>query len=168
MLNLVLWISVVLVFFIVALLYYAANFKKRLDDKSKFPYVKRDSILTNSERSFYGVLNIVLKDKNVEVFCKVGIKDIVKTVSWDYFYFNRISAKHLDFLVCDKSSVSPILAIELDDSSHDREDRKRSDEIKDRVFKTVGIPLVRFQVKSGYNLGAVREKIEPYLNGKPC
>lgn len=40
-------------------------------------------------------------------------------------YFNKISKKHVDFLICSAQSKKPLWGNELDDTSHAREDRKK-------------------------------------------
>ena len=35
-------------------------------------------------------------------------------------YENKISGKYIDFLFCDPVTMQPVLAIELDDASHQR------------------------------------------------
>jgi hypothetical protein len=59
---------------------------------------------------------------------------------------NRINRLSIDFLVCLKDSTV-VAAIELDDSSHDRLDRKEADLRKERAITSAGIPLLRWSVK---------------------
>ena len=44
---------------------------------------------------------------------------------------NRVKSRHTDFLLFDRESVRPLLAIELDDASHDRQSRIDCDEFVD-------------------------------------
>jgi len=66
------------------------------------------------------------------IMAKVRLADIFgvkKGQSWQAA-FNRINAKHVDFLLVRQSDGAPILGIELDDSSHnepDRMDRDKTD-----------------------------------------
>ena len=57
-------------------------------------------------------------------------------------YFNRIKAKHTDFVICDPETMEVILAIELDDPSHEREERIERDAFVDKVYEAAGIPLL--------------------------
>jgi predicted RNA-binding Zn-ribbon protein involved in translation (DUF1610 family) len=85
---------------------------------------------------------------------KVGLGDLFYPQSGDYgqntAYRNRIDRKHVDFLLCDPLTVRPILGIELDDKSHQREDRKERDIFVNGVFNAVGLPLARVSVRSSY------------------
>ena len=58
--------------------------------------------------------------------------------------FNRISAKHLDFVLCD-AAWRPVLALELDDRSHERPDRRRRDRLVEQALARAGLPLLRLR-----------------------
>ncbi|HNN12687.1 MAG TPA: DUF2726 domain-containing protein [Anaerolineales bacterium] len=81
-------------------------------------------------------------------------------------YFSRIAQKHLDFLICDSVTMKPLLGIELDDSSHRRDDRQERDNFVDRVFEVSGLPLLRLPVQREYNTRDVAAKIAPLLKNK--
>ena len=75
---------------------------------------------------------------------------------------NKIDRKHVDFLLCNPRAVRPFLGIELDDKSHQRDDRQERDQFVDQVFAAVGIPLVRVPVKHTYSLQEVQALLQPY------
>lgn len=115
-----------------------------------FPY-KTTYLLSKSESVFYNSLKPVC-DKYGYVICpKVGLKDfIVVTRKKDYIkWFRKISQKHVDFLICDKN-LKPIMAIELDDSSHELEKARKNDEFKDALYKHLGFPLIRVKAAQYY------------------
>jgi hypothetical protein len=58
--------------------------------------------------------------------------------------------------------VRPILEIELDDKSHQRNDRQERDQFVDQVFKAARIPLLRVPVKHNYSLQEVQAVLQPY------
>lgn len=58
---------------------------------------------------------------------------------------NRISRKHVDFLLCDSQTMRPRVGVELDDSSHAREDRQTRDALVQQVFDAAGLALLRFR-----------------------
>lgn len=62
-------------------------------------------------------------------------------VSWR----NRVSQLSFDFLVCGKDA-QPVLAIEVDDATHDRASRRKADQKKDRACRDAGLNLVRWRV----------------------
>ena len=61
----------------------------------------------------------------------------------DYMaYFNKIKAKHTDFVLCDPDTLEILCGVELDDPSHDRPERIERDEFVDHVYEAAGIPLI--------------------------
>jgi len=73
---------------------------------------------------------------------------------------NRVNAKHADFVLCDKKKLSPVLAIELDDSSHKSSSRQERDNFVNEVFRTAGLPLLRITAKRSYALKELTEMIQ--------
>ncbi len=57
---------------------------------------------------------------------------------------NRVQAKALDFLIC-THEFDPIVAIELDDSSHDNSIQRKRDADKDRALNSAGVAVVRWR-----------------------
>jgi hypothetical protein len=55
-------------------------------------------------------------------------------------YHNRIARKPVDFLLCEPSTMSPKLGIELDDDSHERKDRREWDPLWMRYLRRRNSP----------------------------
>ncbi len=66
----------------------------------------------------------------------------------------------MDFVLCDKAYISPKLAIELDGSSHEREDRKERDEEVERILEEAKMPLLRLKNNNGLTTDELRERIK--------
>jgi very-short-patch-repair endonuclease len=62
-------------------------------------------------------------------------------------WFNRIARMSTDFVVCVKDGTI-LGVIGVDDASHERGDRKRADEMKDRALNAAGLRIVRVQAKA--------------------
>jgi len=134
------------------------------DDKEEpgtpqFPYHLQDGFLSPAELNFYRVLVRVTADW-AALFTKVNLGDLFYAKTGDYsqnqVYRNRIARKHVDFLLCDRESLRPLLAIELDDSSHNRPDRRARDEFVDGVFAAAGLPLLHVPVSHSYSTNKLR------------
>jgi hypothetical protein len=132
------------------------------------PYRLRDDFLSPAELSFYRILSTVISNRAV-IFTKVRLADIffVSRPIENRSYFSRISQRHVDFLVCQPNTVQPIVGIELDDSSHNRPNRKVRDEFLDQVFEAADLPLVRMPVQQAYTAQDVVKSIEQYLESAP-
>jgi hypothetical protein len=73
----------------------------------------------------------------------LGVKKGFRFHEWN----NQINRMSYDFVICDKAATV-IAAIELDDKSHEREDRRESDAKKSKATTDAGLRLVRWHVKS--------------------
>lgn len=122
----------------------------RLLRKKAFPY-KSSYLLTKCEFNFYRALKPVCDQYGLIICPKVGLRDFITvTCKRDYLkYFRRISQKHVDFLICD-DNLRPLIAIELDDSSHELEKARKNDEFKNELYKHINLPLVRVKAARYY------------------
>src|SRR5689334_23186995 len=88
------------------------------------------SLLTQAELKFYQTLKVAVEDAAL-ICCKVRLADLLNVTSLDSAerqkLFRRIAAKHVDFVLADLHDLEPFAVIELDDSSHDRSDRRQRD-----------------------------------------
>lgn len=111
-----------------------------------YPYVRKN-LLTKNEWYFYKGLRPIAQKYNLHILSKVRVADLVTPQStlshseW-HTYFNKIKAKHIDFLLCKPENLYPVLAIELDDGSHSKQNRKDRDILVDKIFENAGILLV--------------------------
>ena len=81
----------------------------------------RDDFLSPAEHSFFMVLRSAVPDSAL-ISIKVGLGDLfcAKTSDGSKYrtYTNKIDRKHVNFLLCDRKTVRPIVGIALDDKSH--------------------------------------------------
>lgn len=127
------------------------------------PYVKQQYFFSAAERSFFEVLRRLLPRHTV--FAKVRLVDVVrvpKGISEWRAHHNRIDRKHLDFVICD-TDLAPVLAVELDDSSHDLPQRKERDDFVGRALAAAGLPIVHIRARRGYQPAELRASLAPHL-----
>jgi hypothetical protein len=146
---------------------YAPNFdefddlKLSPDESSveELPYKKKQYLLTKTENKFYYVLSLVIGDKYL-IHPKVGLKDLV-SIEKDsqYKHWSKIAQKHIDFVICDKHSLKPVCAIELDDYTHKWNSSQKRDSDKNNILAAAGLPLYRFKVSSFYNQDDIRSQL---------
>ncbi len=153
-----------IVFLFVAV-FVAWVFAKLVLGNEKLPYQKRSSLLTQSELAFYKALQEAV-DGQWAIQAMVRMADLIqvrpetpKFQSWQ----NRIHAKHIDFLLCDRGTMEAKLAVELDDDTHKRADRITRDRFVNRALADAGLPLLRIDVKEGYDKGELRKSIDELL-----
>jgi len=128
------------------------------------PYRLRDNFLTPAELSYYGVLRSVIGPR-AAICTKVRLADIlfVARPHENRAFFNRIAQRHVDFLLCESSTMQPVLAIELDDSSHARPDRVDSDEFLDTALEAASLPLLRVIPQRAYSQQEVIATLRPFF-----
>lgn len=141
------------------------------DGKRASDYYLRKSLLTPAERSFLGVLE-ALRHDDYQLCVKVRLADIVGVRSGlergeRQAALNRVQAKHVDFLFIRATDGQPVLAVELDDASHEREDRRERDAFVDQLFSEVGLPVAHVRAQARYTVEEVRGVVERHLKQKP-
>jgi|688.fasta_scaffold351224_1 very-short-patch-repair endonuclease len=136
--------------------------------RGRLPYAVRERIVTKAELRFYRALQKAVAN-DLEIFAMVRIADILTVpmqAAQRRKWLGKILAKHVDFVLCDPESLAPLLAIELDDASHDRPERKERDEFVDHAFESAGLPLLRIRNGSSYDPAALRQLIDDSLGGE--
>jgi uncharacterized protein DUF2726 len=79
----------------------------------------------------------------VQVSRILGVKKGFNFHEWN----NRVNRLSYDFVVCSKDSTV-LAAIELDEKSHEADDRVNTDRKKEKATVAAGVKLVRWHVKS--------------------
>jgi hypothetical protein len=72
---------------------------------------------------------------------------------------NRISQKHVDFLICTRDTVLPLGVVELDDASHQRADRKQRDRFVDAAFAAAALHVMRVRAARSYDADMLRQQV---------
>src|ERR1700752_312435 len=129
----------IVVIVLIAVVGLANLLRKKTIKLENSPYRKKDCLLTPAERSFYEVLQRVAGD-DMQVFAKVRLVDLVwlpKGTQNRQAHLNRVMSKHVDFVLCNRKTVSPVLVIELDDSSHNMSHRQGRDAVVNDILHSV-------------------------------
>ena len=131
------------------------------------PYVLKRYLMSPAERSFFGVLEQVTDRSKYYIFPQISLSKLVtveKGASSYQTYHNKVDRKSVDFVLFDRNAMSPVLAIELDDSSHDREDRQERDAFVDGVLAKVGLPLLHVRAQVAYDPKSLADGISRAIN----
>jgi len=128
---------------------------RRVEDNSYHP---RHSVFTRSEAAFFDELKRQTPE-GYHVFPKMRIADILNTPHGSGYYKRvyKIIPKHVDFVVCDQY-FKPLVAVEVNGSSHRRAKTQESDALKKEIFEVAGMPLIAVPVGSSF-ASAVQEVI---------
>jgi Protein of unknown function (DUF2726) len=152
------WVIAVVIVFVT--LVFLANL---LSPDKKLSYTKRKTLLSPAERSFYGVLKKSIPSE-IEITCKVRVADVITPIkgmsrsNWQTA-FNKISAKHFDYVLCSAKTMEVLAVVELDDKSHNKPSRIKRDEFLVKACEDTQLPLIRFPAKASYTIEEVRTTI---------
>lgn len=112
---------------------------------TRYRYTKKEYLMTKYERYFYRRLHHLF-GKHYLIFPQIHLDDIFEHKAWGQSWrgaLSTIQRKSVDFVVC-STDCRILLAIELDDASHEYEDRVRRDKLVDHMFDKAGSCLIRF------------------------
>lgn len=137
-------------------------------EEGRYPYFAKKHLLTKKERVFCDALKAAVGDKLL-IAMSVRLADVINCSreSWTAGYGALISAKQLDFVLCEPHSTRIVLAIELDDETHGLADRRERDKFLDNAMQAAGVPLLRVVAASSYDVATLREAIRQTVPRRP-
>lgn len=118
-------------------------------------------LLTQNEYYNYKKLKEYADAEGWIICPKVRILDIIEPRSGKNYkhLFRKVQSKHVDFVICDeRMRIKGIL--ELDDSSHDRIDRKERDCFVDQILTGVGYKVIHARGITETTLNPIREHVK--------
>lgn len=134
---------------------------------AKPDYERRGALLSAAEKKLHQRLLEVTAEEYF-VFLKVRIADVLQVPrglsksEWRTA-FNKISAKHFDFVLCDQHTFEVLAVIELDDRSHEQKKTKIRDNFVDLACASAGLPMIRIKASASYNTAELYETIHAQM-----
>ena len=135
---------------------------------SENSFRRRPRLLSKPEGDFYNTLEKAIGDLAVicpktrvsDVLCvRDGAKQIDDAV--------RIDRKTIDFLVCNRQSFEPCLAIQVDWWDESQQRFRSRDQFVDRALITARLPVLRIRSNQIPSARKIRAKIIPLLGKRP-
>ncbi len=119
-----------------------------------YPYVAMPGLFTETESRFLRALEQAAPEHRV--FGKVRVADVIRvrkglSSSARTSALNRITSKHVDFVLCRPHDLSVVCAVELDDKTHERKDRRARDVFLENALAAAEVPLVRVKTAKSYD-----------------
>lgn len=140
---------IVFVIILISRLSSASNSKRKVFKNNTYSYFAKSSLMSRTEGEFFVKLERVVRERYY-IFPQVHLSAIldhrVKGQEWNYA-FRHINGKSVDYVLCNRNTLEPTYAIELDDYTHDKADRRERDIEVERIFEAANLPLVRFRNK---------------------
>jgi hypothetical protein len=127
---------------------------------NRLHYKKQSALFTKAEINFLKTLEKIVTNPSVAIFGKVRIADIItpqtttNSKGW-WRLFNKISSKHVDYVLCDRNDYSVICVIELNDKSHNTTKAKQRDAFVRKAYQSAGIELVEIKASRYYDVNKV-------------
>jgi hypothetical protein len=132
-----------------------------------FPFKKKINLFTPVERSFLDLIEEAVGGK-YRVLCRVKLTDILavrqstdKKTSKNAF--SRAGGRNLDFVLCSKEDMTPVIAIDLVHKNGKDGYKSQRDWFTSGSLDAARIPHVRIKVRSGYTAKEIRDCIESKL-----
>lgn len=140
----------------------------RTEERKRFLRAKRHESKYDSENLMFALLEDILKESKYSRYkfftgypLNILIQDCSQLNQEETAFVHK-SLSHLDFLIYDKVTNAPVMAIEVDGTSFHFEgsDQYKRDRIKDSALSKVGLPLLRLSTDGS----SEREKIVEMLD----
>ena len=120
-------------------------------------------LLSRGEFAFFRCLVRALLP-GYRVALKVRLADVITCPETRRAARNRISQKHLDFVLYDEQTTRIVLAIELDDRTHERPERQRRDVFLDQALAYAGVAFLRIRAASLYDPTEIQTRISKTIS----
>ena len=127
----------------------------------------------DSENAMYDLITEVLKTEQFNIFdvalhlpLKSIFNDLSKLTNEEYSYASNIMT-HCDFLIFDRVTKKPVLGIEVDGTKYHHENTKQHerDRMKDSIFATYNIPLIRFRTDGSQEKAKLIQALSKLISG---
>ena len=143
-------------------------------EKERLDYFKKHKKISNydTENIIYHLLNKVLEDYKDLTFTfrypvNILIKDKTLLTEEERKYASHHNT-HIDFLIYNKISKIPLLAVEVDGYKYHKEDNKQKerDILKNNILSKYNIPLIRLTTNGSREERIIRSKLDEIVNNK--
>lgn len=143
-------------------------------EKERLDYFKKHKKISNydTENIIYHLLNKVLEDYKDLTFTfrypvNILIKDKTLLTEEERKYASHHNT-HIDFLIYNKISKIPLLAVEVDGYKYHKEDNKQKerDILKNNILSKYNIPLIRLTTNGSREESIIRSKLDEIVNNK--
>ena len=166
MTTLIILIIAVVVGFVFLKKYFPEVLSKNKKNKSFYSYKRKDFLISRPEHEFFDILVEILGNQYY-VFPQIHLSNILdnKIVGQNWKgAFRHIDEKSVDYVICDKAYIKPLLAIELDDRTHEQENRRKRDIEVNRILDNAGIPFMRFENHGSFDKEKIKKLISEKIN----
>lgn len=134
--------------------------EKRVPDS--LPVAARRYFFSADENAFFRALEDALVGTGYRAFPNVRLNDLftITNPAERGAVLGRLRDKHVDYVIVDAADhFRPLLAIELDGQSHRKAEQQYRDSVKDVIFRSGGLKLLRLPSRR-YSVAELRGRLE--------
>lgn len=137
------------------------------DGGLSFPFKRKASLLSQTELTFLDLIENAVGTQ-YRVLCRVRLSEVLslrqntdkRTAKHALL---KASSRQLDFVLCSKHDMSPVIAVDLVNNTSKEGYKKQRDWYVSSALDAARIPHLRIKAKSGYSPADIRECIEAKL-----
>lgn len=131
--------------------------------KDNFRFIKNKYLISRAERKYYVALYRVLKTTDHIAFPKVRLADVISIPKGTHSSlinseFIKLKQEQIDFLICNRITLQPLLAIMISEKEHGNR-RQHEEEYIIKALKSAQIPSIRAHFELHYDLKVLRNKL---------
>ena len=131
------------------------------------PYQRKPSFMSGNEKKLYSILSSIQGLQNYYIYPQLHlstileVKEDARDMQGKFEWLNKL---FVDFVICDRENIEPVLVIELNDSTHKWGSRKARDQFIKNALSENGIQLLTFSTNDLAQSTIVESKISEWLN----
>lgn len=143
--------------FVIALIRIALATRSRKQSVVEDRYLPKALLTENEKRWFKAIKESV---PHAHVFGQVALNQLVRAANGKQWRSakNKIDPRSIDFVVLSEE-LAVLLAIEIDDKSHEAANRQIDDEKKNVALRSAGIPLLRIPATPALPVEEIKKRI---------
>ena len=153
------WIATIVGFVVSSLALVGLFYKPKPKEgkiKLNSRYIKKETLISRPEYEFLQVLRQIQPEKYevVPQTALVSVRDKKTNTAYRGELF-----RVCDYCFVDRDTFEPLLLVELNDSSHNRADRKERDAKVSAIADDAGLPLVTFWINGDLSYPTVKKTV---------
>lgn len=161
--ELLLYFIAITIIFLLAIIYYKLTDTNRNNNKNNIinEYVLKKQFMTSSELYFYHILKELENELDIVIHPQTNLATIINKKNSIY---RSELFRNIDFAIFSKDYAKLLLLIEINDKTHNRNDRIKRDEKVKSICNSANIKLIKFYTNMPNKKDYVKNRIKEYIN----
>ena len=125
-------------------------------------YKRKNRFMTYKERYFYNVLKELEMENNIIIQPQINLTTVINKKPHTNYYNDLY--RNIDFGIFSNNYEKLLLLIEINDKSHNLEERKKRDKKVKKIVNQAGINLITFHTKDPNEKKYIKERVIKEIN----